>query len=392
MKNIPLSYSIRNLFARKLTFFLTLTGITLVVFVFCAVLMLAYGLQKTMVDTGRADNIILYRKGSDSELSSGVDRNLVNIIATLPQVGRSASGQPIQSPEVLTVINLDMKSNSSMGNISVRGVTPGMVFTLRPDVTIADGRSFNPGSREIIIGSAIQKRFQNTNIGQTIKFGGDEWTIVGIFDGDGSAYESELWGDVDQLMQAFNRQGAFSSVTVRLAELSQLPSLQETLESDNRLLTLKAESEPEYYRRQSRYLNIFIRVMGLSITLIFSIGAVIGAMITMYAAVSNRTKEIGVLRALGFKRRNVLASFLFESIFLSLLGGSLGILLASLLQFLTFSTINFGTFSDITFGYILNREIILYGLLFSITMGLAGGFLPAVQASRQNIVSTMRGG
>lgn len=389
MKNIPFTYSIRNLFARRLTFFLTLMGITLVVFVFCAVLMLAYGLQKTMVDTGVPENVILYRKGSDSELSSGVDRDLVNIIAALPQI-TSEGGRPFLSEEVVTIINLNLKSNGDMGNVSARGVNPETVFKLRPDVKVIEGRSFNPGSREIIVGTAINKRFQNTGIGKTIKFGGDTWTIVGIHEAEASAFESEIWGDADQMMQAFNRQEAYSSITGRLENTADFAALEQALESDNRLLTVKAETEPEYYRRQSRYLAIFIRVMGLTITLIFSVGAMIGAMITMYAAVANRTREIGVLRALGFKRWSVLAAFLTESVVLSLIGGALGILMASVLQVLTFSTVNFGTFSDITFSYLLSPEIIFFGLLFAVVMGVAGGFLPAVRASRQNILGSLR--
>lgn len=390
MKNIPFTYSLRNLFARKISFFLTLFGITLVVFVFCAVLMLAYGLQKTMTDTGRPENVLLYRKGSDSELSSGVDRNLVNIIAALPQISTDESGQPMMSPEVVTVINLDLKSTGDMGNVSARGVTPATAFRLRPDIKLVEGRMFRPGSREIIIGTAIHKRFRNADIGNTIKFGGDKWTIVGIHEANGSAFESEIWGDGDQMMQAFNRQEAYSSVTVRLNNAGAFPALEKALENDNRLLTIKAETEPDYYRRQSQYLAIFIRVMGLTITIIFSIGAMIGAMITMYAAVANRTREIGVLRALGFKRWTVLTAFLAESIVLSLIGGALGIVMASVLQFVTFSTVNFGTFSDITFSYLLSPNIIIAGLVFAVVMGLLGGFLPAVRASRKDILGALR--
>ena len=392
MKNIPFTYSIRNLFARRITFVLTLSGIALVVFVFCAVLMLAHGLQKTMVDTGSKNNVLLFRKGSDSELSSGVNRELVNVIATLPQIAEDNAGHPMLSSEVVVIINLNRKGIGDMGNVSARGVTPETAFELRKDMKIVEGRRFKPGSREIIIGKAIRQRFQNTDIGQTIKFGGDEWTIVGIHEAKGSAFESEVWGDVDQMMQAFNRQGAYSSVTVRLNSPADTASLNQNLESDNRLLTIKAESEPDYYRRQSRFLVIFIRVLGLSITFIFSIGAVIGAMITMYAAVANRTREIGILRALGFRRRSVLTAFLVESIILSLIGGGIGILMASFLQFLSFSTINFGTFSDITFGYILSSQTVLATLIFAVFMGIVGGFLPAVRASRQDILGALRAG
>ncbi len=240
------------------------------------------------------------------------------------------------------------------------------------------------------MGKSTNKRFQNTDIGNAIDFGGDSWIVVGIHEANGSAFESEILGDADQMMQVFNREGAYSSVTMRLNDPADFASLEEALEQDNRLLTLKAESEPEYYQRQSRYLGIFIRVLGLTITIIFSIGAMIGAMITMYAAVANRTLEIGVLRALGFSRWSVLTAFLVESIVLSLIGGALGLLMASGLQFLTFSTINFGTFSDITFSYLLSPQIIVAGLTFAVVMGIAGGFLPAVRASRQEIITALR--
>ncbi|MBM2840220.1 MAG: Multidrug transporter permease, partial [Bacteroidetes bacterium] len=313
---IPLIYSIRNLFTRKLTATLTILGVALVVFVFAAVLMLAYGVEKTLVATGSDDNVIMLRKGADTELVSGVNRDLMNTIKAIPQIAIGQDGKPLASAEVVTIINLQKFSTNDMGNVTVRGVGPE-AFVLRPVVRLTSGNMFAPGSREQIAGSNINKRFQGAQIGHTIKFSGDTWTIVGVFDAEGTGFDSEVWGDADQLMGALNRRGAFSAVTVKLKDRNDFEELKKTMETDNRLQTIKLEREKDYYERQSRFFSIFIRVLGLVITVGFSVGAIIGAMITMYAAVANRTVEIGTLRALGFQRRSVLTTFLIESIFLS---------------------------------------------------------------------------
>jgi len=386
---IPFTYSIRNLFTRKLTAALTVLGIALVVFVFSAVLMLAYGIEKTLVATGSDDNVIMLRKGSENELSSGIDRDLANTIRTLPQIATGANGKPLVTTEVVVIINLTKVATSDMGNVTVRGVAP-QATALRPVVRLADGRMFSSGSREIIVGTNISKRFQGAQLGQTIKFGGDLWTIVGLFEAEGTGFESEIWGDVDQLMQAFNRLGAFSSVTVKLKERGEYDALRSTMDADNRLQTVKTEREKEYYERQSRFMAIFIRVLGIFITIGFSLGAIVGAVITMYAAVANRTVEIGTLRALGFQRSSVLFTFLLESIFLSLVGWLVGLVLASGLQFFTISTVNFGTFAELAFSFSLSPMIVVASLLFSLAMGVVGGFFPAVRAARLNILTALR--
>ncbi|TAK65363.1 MAG: FtsX-like permease family protein [Bacteroidetes bacterium] len=386
---IPITYTIRNLFTRKLTAVLTISGIALVVFVFSAVLMMAYGVEKTMVATGYDDNVLFLRKGADNELISGIERDVANLITTLPQIAIGADSKPIYSPEVLTIINLQKFGTQDMGNVSVRGVSQH-AFSMRPDVKITEGKTFTPGAREIIVGKNIAKQFQGAQVGHTIKFTGDEWTIVGVFDAKGTGFESEIWGEADQLMQALNRPSAFSSLTVKLRDKNDFEALQKMLEVDNRLKTLKIEREKDYYERQSRFMAIFIRVLGLVITIGFSAGAVVGAMITMYAAVANRTVEIGTLRALGFRRRNILATFLLESILLSVVGGTVGLVIASGLQFFTISTVNFGTFSELAFSFALSPDIIIGSFIFAITMGIIGGFLPSVRAARLNIVNALR--
>lgn len=386
---IPFIYSIRNLFTRKLTASLTILGVALVVFVFAAVLMLAYGVEKTLVATGSDDNVIMLRKGSDTELVSGIDRDLMNTIMALPAIATGPDGKPLASSEVVTIINLQKIANNDMGNITVRGVAPE-AFVLRPVVTLTSGRMFTQGSRELIAGANINKRFQGAQIGQTIKFSGDLWTIVGVFDANGTGFDSEVWGDVDQLLGALNRRGAFSAVTLKLKDKNEFEALKKTMESDNRLQTIKVEREKEYYERQSKFMAIFIRVLGLVITIGFSVGAIIGAMITMYAAVANRTVEIGTLRALGFQRSSILITFLLESIFLSLVGGLAGLLIASGLQFFTISTVNFGTFAELAFTFTLSSKIVIYSLVFAVAMGVIGGFLPAARASRLSILDALR--
>jgi putative ABC transport system permease protein len=389
MTRIPLIYTIRSLFARRLTTALTITGIALVVFVISAALMLAYGLQQTLVATGYNDNAIFLRKGSDNELTSGITRDLVNVISALPYVARSGDGKPLVSPEVVVIINLLKYSTHDMGNVTVRGVTPEGI-QLRPVVRVHEGRMFTFGSREVIVGHSINTRFVGTLVGQTVKFGGDQWTIVGTFDANGTGFDSEIWGDADQLMQAFNRQGAYSSVIARLADPSDFDKFIDAMKSEQRLETLKVERERDYYERQSHQMALLIEVLGWFVTFFFSIGAIVGAMVTMFAAVANRTTEIGTLRALGFQRRSILTAFLIEALLISFCGGLLGLFFASWLQFFTISTVNFQTFSELAFGFDLSPAIVAYSLLFALVLGTIGGFFPALRASRLDILTALR--
>lgn len=386
---IPLAYTVRNLFARKLTMMLTVSGIALVVFVFAAVLMLANGLRKTLVSTGGPQNVLLLRKGSDTELVSGVQRDLVNIVRALPHVAVGPDGKPLVSANLVTMINLLRVRTNDMGNVTVRGISPA-ALQMYPGVALAQGRFFRPGGREVIVGSSIEKRFQGAQPGQQLRLGGDTWTIVGSFTAEGSGFESEVWGDSDELLQAFNRLSVPSSISVTLSSKDDLERFRAALESDQRLQQLSVEREISYYERQSELMATFIRILGIAVTIIFSAGAVVGAMITMYAAVANRTVEIGTLRALGFRRRGILLAFLLEAILLSLIGGALGLVIASFLQLFTISTVNFGTFSELAFGFDLSAQIVLNSLLFATIMGIIGGFLPAARAARLNIVTALR--
>ncbi len=385
---IPLKYILRSAVSRRLTSAITMIGIALVVFVFSAVLMMANGVQKTLRSTGSDDNVIVVRKAAASEIMSILDREAAAIVVNLPQVARGADGAPLSSKEVVVIINLSKLGTNGISNVTVRGVEEA-ALQLRPQVKITEGRMFRWGAREVIVGAGITKRFVGAQLGEKIKFGGDFWTVVGLFDAEGSGFDSELWGDLNQIAGAFKR-SSFSTVTVRLKDPADLSSIVSAFEADNRLQYFAAKREKKFFEEQSEMMAAFIRILGIFITAIFSIGATIGAMITMYGSVANRTTEIGTMRALGFFRRSIMAAFLIESFVLSLGGGLLGLGLASILQFFSISTLNFGSFSELAFSFALSPSIVMTSLGFSLLMGLVGGFLPAVRAARLDIIQALR--
>ncbi len=384
---IPFSYSFRNLWTRRLTTVLTASGMALVVFVFAATLMLATGLRKTLVETGSPDNVIVIRKASQSEVQSGVDRGQAAVIETQPEIAVGADGRQLLAKELVVLISLPKRGSNKPSNVVIRGVSQASLV-LRPQVKLIEGRMPRPGSAEVIAGQGVAKRFKGGGIGETLRFGMRDWTVVGTFDAGTTGFSSELWGDADQLMQAFRRP-VYSSVLFRLRDTSEFPKLKERLETDPRL-TVEAKRETQYYSDQSEMMATFLGIMGMTLTVIFSLGAVIGAMITMYAAVANRTSEIGTLRALGFRRRSIMIVFMLESLLLGLVGGLAGIFISSFLQLFTISTVNWQTFSELAFSFTLTTDIVLQSLLFSLVMGFVGGVLPAFRASRMNIVEALR--
>ena len=385
---IPLKYILRSSSSRRLTTVITILGIALVVFVFTAVLMMANGVEKTLRSTGSDDNMIVVRKAAMSEIMSILDRDAASIISNMPQVASFADGRPMSSKEAVVIINLNKIGAPGISNVIVRGVEEA-AFRLRPQVRIVQGRMFRWGAREVIVGAGNTDRLAGAQIGEKMKFGGDLWTGGGIFEADGSGFESEAWGDSNQIMDAFKRT-SFSTVTMRLKQPDDLSEIAAAFESDNRLQYFVAKREKKFFEEQSEMMAKFIRILGIFVTVIFSTGATIGAMITMYGAVANRTVEIGTLRAVGFFRRSILLAFLGESFVLSLAGGIAGLGLASLLQFFSISTLNFGSFSELAFSFALSPSIIATSLGFSLLMGLIGGFLPALRASRLNIIQALR--
>jgi len=386
---IPLSYSFRNLWTRRLTTIFTASGMALVVFVFAAILMLSEGLKKTLVETGSYDNVVVIRKAAGAEVQSGIDRLAASLAETQPEIATGADGRKLAVKELVVLINLQKRGSTKPGQVVIRGVTENS-FVLRPQVRRVKGRLPKPGSSELIAGRSIAERFQGGGLGETLHFSTRDWKVVGVFDAGNTGFNSEIWGDVDQLMQSFRRP-VYSSIIFRLRDSSEFEHVKERIENDPRL-TLEAKRETKYYADQSEMMAKFLRILGMSLTLIFSIGAVIGAMITMYASVSNRTSEIGTLRALGFQRRNILYSFIAEAMLLGLTGGCLGLFFASFLQLFTISTLNFQTFSELAFSFTLTLEIAWKSLLFSLIMGLVGGVLPAFRAARMNIVEALRAG
>lgn len=384
---IPYSYSFRNLWIRRLTTVLTASGMALVVFVFSATLMLAQGLQKTLVDTGSYDNVIVIRKSSNAEVQSGVERLQASIIESQPEVAIGENGQPLLAKELVVLINILKRGTNKPANVVIRGISASSLL-LRPQAKLVEGRMPKPGSAEVVAGKSIAQRFQGGGIGETVRFGMRNWIVVGVFDAGNTGFSSEIWGDVDQLMQAFRRP-VYSSVTFKLQDSSQFEEFKTRVESDPRL-TLEAKREKIYYQEQSEMMAKFLRILGITLTIVFSLGAVIGAMITMYAAVAQRVTEIGTLRALGFQKGSILAAFVLESLFLGLLGGFAGLFCASFLQLITISTMNWQTFAELAFSFTLTMDIAVKSLVFSLVMGFVGGFLPSLRAAKMNIVDALR--
>ncbi|HOD28330.1 MAG TPA: ABC transporter permease [Syntrophales bacterium] len=384
---VPFSYSLRNLWTRRTTTILTVAGMALVVFVFATILMLAEGLERTLVETGSADNVVVIRKGSASEVMSGVERAQAAVVEVQPEVAVGRDGRKLLAKELVVLIALPKRGNGKASNVVLRGIGPASL-ELRPQVRLVAGRLPRMGSSEVMAGRSVVKGFRGVGLNERVCCGLRDWRVVGIFDAGNTGFSSEIWGDADQFMQAFRRP-VYSSVLFRLRDPREFSAAKARLETDPRL-TLEAKRETRYYLDQSEIMAKFLRILGVSLTVIFSIGAMLGAMITMYSAVANRTAEIGTLRALGFRRRNILIAFLMESLLLGFIGGAVGIACSSLTQLITVSTLNFQTFSELAFRFTLSPAISAQAMGFALGMGFIGGVLPALRASRLNIVDALR--
>jgi putative ABC transport system permease protein len=386
---IPLSYNARSLLQRPASTALTALGIALVVAVFIGMLALANGFRAALTRTGSAQNVLVLRRGADSELSSGLDREAANILASSPHVASGADGKPMVSPEVYVLIPLPRvgKDTTALANVVVRGVS-GTAWTVRNNLQIDEGRKPESGKAEICVGKKLAGRFDHTAVGDKLHFAGRDWNVVCRFSAGGSAFESEIWGENEQFMPVF-RGEAFQSVTFRLKDPAAFDEAKRTLEADRRL-TVDVHRESEFYVQQSQLLGRILQILALMITSIMAIGAIFGAINTMYAAVASRSHEIAVLLTVGFHPRSVLASFLVESALIAVVGGVIGALLALPVNGIVTSTTNWASFSEIAFSFRITPVLLLAGLVFAVVMGLVGGFLPAWRAARMQVVEALR--
>lgn len=386
---ISIQYNIRSLSVRKTTTLATALGMGLVVFVFAASLMLSAGIKQTLQTSGSADVALVMRKGSDAELGSVIETQQTALVTAMPGVKADASG-PLVSPEVVLVLALEKLGADGVTNVQLRGVTE-RARALRPALRIVEGREPKSGSDEVMVGQRIRGRFRGVDLGQSFEVKANRpANVVGVFADGGSSYESEIWGDIDSVRSAFGRDGMVSSVRARLESAEKFDGFAAAAGQDKRL-GLEATRETVYFEKQSEGTSLFISIVGVLIAVFFSFGAMIGAAITMYSAVANRRREIGILRALGFPGRTVLLSFVIESMLLSAVGGAMGVMGASLLGAVEFSMMNFASWSEIVFKFEPTPSILGASFLFALGMGLLGGFFPALTAARTSPLVAMRG-
>ncbi|HEY2025606.1 MAG TPA: FtsX-like permease family protein [Gemmatimonadaceae bacterium] len=387
---IPFIYNVRSVSQRPVSTTLTALGIGLVVAVFVAMLALANGFVAALVKTGSSDNVLLLRRGADSELSSGIPRETVSIVSASPYIATGADGRPLVSPETYIVINIPRAGGGEfdVANVVARGVSE-KAFDVRRNINVIEGRRFASGQSEICVGSKLAGRFANVNVGDVLRFSNRGWKVVCRFAANGSSFESEIWGENEQFQNVFRGQGVVQSVTFRLKDPAAFDDAKRAFLADQRI-QVDAHRESEFYASQSELLGNILRFLAIMITSIMAVGAVFGAVNTMYAAVSSRTPEIAVLMTLGFHPRSVLASFLAESAIIAFIGGLIGCLLALPINGVVTSTTNWASFSEIAFAFRVTPGLLLAGLIFAVVMGLVGGFFPARRASKLPVVQALR--
>jgi ABC-type antimicrobial peptide transport system permease subunit len=383
---IPIIYNLRSLRQRPAATLTTALGMALVVAVFIAMNALANGFRATLSTTGGDDNVLVLRKGANQEMYSGISRETASIIAGYPFVAKDAQGLPLMSAETFVVVPLE-RATGGLANVVARGVNLS-VFRVRNNIEIVEGRVFNSGAREVVVGTAFAKRFSNSAVGDSIRFAGQSWRIVGHFSANGSSFESEIWGENEQFMPVF-RGEVFQTVTFRMRDPSAFDGVKASLEDDARLF-VDAFREREYYENQSTILAQILGFLAVFIASIMAVGAVFGAINTMYAAVASRAPEIGVLLTLGFRPMSVMGSFLVEAVLIAILGGLIGCLMALPINGLVTSTTNWSTFSEVAFAFRVTPALLLNGMIFAVVMGVVGGLLPARYAARQQVVEALR--
>jgi putative ABC transport system permease protein len=385
---IPLAYNLRSARQRWMSSLVAVLGIAGTVGVFVAMLALARGFRATVVSSGLPQNAIVQQSGADAEMTSALLIDAVRTIEDAPQIARVGS-EPLVSPEVVVIAALPLRGSDSDANVQMRGVLPRVV-AVRDNVRIVQGRFFQPGLYEIVVGKHAARSYAGLDLGARVRIGPGTWTVVGIYDAGGSAFDSEVWADADVLNTNYQRpKGVFQSVTARLTSAEDFEAFSADLARNPRL-QVQAVREPAYYEGQSRTVTTLITVLGGLVAIVMGLGAVLGALNTMYSAVAERACEIAVLRALGFRRRSVVAAFLFESIVIAAAGGILGCLLVLPVNGVTTGTINWQTFSHLSFAFRITPDLLVLGLGFALVMGVLGGLPPAIRAARANVAVTLR--
>jgi putative ABC transport system permease protein len=386
---IPIIYNIRSVRVRWVSAVVAVVGIAGAVGVFVAMLALANGFEAALVTSGSPLNAKVRRAGTTSEMESGLSLEETRIIGDAPGVARSAENAPLVSGEVVIVTALRKVGYETDANVSVRGVSP-QAAQVHDKVHVTEGRYFEPGLAELIVGRGVARTIEGLELGAKPRFGGREWTVVGLFDSDGSAFDSEIWCDARLLNESFGRPaGVSQSVTARLASPQSLDAFKDALTSDPRL-TVMVQREQEYYASRSTMMSALIRSLGFLVAIVMGIGSVFGALNTMYSAVAVRAREIATLRALGFGPLSVIVSFVSESLLIALVGGVVGCLVALPVNGVGVSTMNWQTFSHLAFAFRVTPTLLLLGLAFALAMGLVGGLLPAIRAARLPVASALR--
>ena len=383
---LPLSYNVRNLIVRWKVTLLAIGAIALVVAVMIVLTAMANGFRVALAATGSTGNVIVTQRGTNSELTSGFTRQNASMIVVDPRVARDGQGRPLASPEIVVLASLPRRDGPEV-NVLLRGVSP-MAFTVRRGVRLVQGRNFTPGLYELIVGKKAAERYQGLDVARTIKLQRRTWTVVGVFEADGSGFESEIWGDVEVMAPAFNRTNGYQSLTLRLKDPATVTAFDDDLRR-NPSMQVQAVQERKFYEDQAGPVARALLALAVFVAIIMGIGAVFGAMNTMYAIVVARTREIGTLRALGFSRTSILISFVIESMFLALVGGLIGCLVGLPANGISSAT-GGANFSEVAFAFRISLAAVAVGVIFALLMGLAGGLFPAIRAARLPITAALR--
>ncbi len=385
---IPLIYNIRSVRARWTSTIVAVLGIAGTVGVFVAMLSLARGFRATLVASGSEDNALVLRGGATSEMMSGIQLDMVKIMQDAPGVAHDGS-IPLVTSEVVVVAPFPLRATGTDANVQIRGVSSN-VLQIRKNVKMAQGRMFQPGLSELIVGKNASATYSGLTVGNTVNFGGGHWQVVGVFDAGGSSFDSEVWCDARVLDDVYKRPtNVFQSATVHLTSPAAFQQFKDSVTSDPRL-NVDVSREIDYYAKQSTTMTRLITILGGLVAFVMAIGAIFGALNTMYSAVSERGREIGTMRALGFGAAAVVFSFLVEALFISFIGGAIGCVAVLPLNGLTTSTMNMQTFSNIAFAFRITPPLLIGGIIFALAMGLLGGFLPAIRAASRPVALALR--